>query len=1023
MSNRSQHPIRRATRLIATLTLACAVSAVALLVPRPLAAQMTGRVTGVVTSDQGAPIVGAQVVVEGTTLGASTGADGRYSIGSVPAGTRVIRAQRIGFAPGAQTVTVSDGGTTTADFRLTTIATRLTSEIVVGYTTQTSRDVSDAVSAVTSEEIAAQAVATVEEALRGRVPGVQINASGEPGRPAQVFIRGQNFLSTSTPLYVVDGMYLRQNPNLNPDDIASIAVLKDASAAAQYGAQAANGVIVITTKRGRAGAARWSAFVEQGRVKDQNNYPSTYAILGHAPATPTTVRRCFLRDIGLGTCVMDSTTVNDIFDDPELTPIKNGWRNNLGVQLSGGTDMLRYFASGEHENEIGPFGMPQFEERRFNDAGIKILGDWRRPNALQKTSARANLSLAVSPKLDISMQSGFTKLDLRLPQVDNNVNSFWYNGLVGPGFQGAGPGYTPISSTGAPLRGYANFTPGDIFQFTTTQGVQRFIGSTNADWRPLSWLQARGDVGLDLADRVDQRLQRLAQGPDFSTQRQGGASDARTNIRNFTLNLAGIASWQAIPSIGFKTTVGAQYVNYQLDLAQATGSQLPPGATTPADGTIPGVGSSTVRQKTLGYFVEEAAAIRDRLFLTAAVRTDQNSAFGTNFQRVYYPKGSLSWLVSDESFFPRPEFLDQLRLRASIGASGVQPGPNDAARTFTTTTTNISNVDIAGLRSSQLGNANIKPERSTEFETGFEARLFNRVNFEATYYNKISRDALIDLTIAPSAGTASSNVKTNLGKVRNAGLEGLLNAQVLDRSYLGWDVTLNGSHNSNKLVTLGKDIAGKDIPAIIGNTIREVAGYPLYGYWQRPYTWSDANKDGIIVPSEVTVASDFQFMGYSQPRDEVSVTNGFEILGRKLRINAMFDYKGGYNLLNSEEQFLCQQSNSCPETSAWGVQTWKQARAVAQRFTSVLTQYGYIEPVQFWRFRELSATYSFDERFAQRYLRVSGGSITLGARNLQVWTKYTGVDPEANYSQGDTQSTLLTAGPPSYFTARLNLTF
>jgi hypothetical protein len=153
------------------------------------------------------------------------------------------------------------------------------------------------------------------------------------------------------------------------------------------------------------------------------------------------------------------------------------------------------------------------------------------------------------------------------------------------------------------------------------------------------------------------------------------------------------------------------------------------------------------------------------------------------------------------------------------------------------------------------------------------------------------------------------------------------------------------------------------------------------------------------------------------------VTNGFEVLNRKLRINAMFDYKGGYNLLNSEEQFLCQQSNSCPETSAWGVETWKQARAVAQRFTSVLTQYGYIEPVQFWRFRELSATYTFDDRFAERYLRVRGGSLTVGARNLQVWTKYTGVDPEANYSQGDTQSTLLTAGPPSYFTMRLNLTF
>ncbi len=215
-------------------------------------AQGTERITGRVASDQGVPIAGAQVVVQGTTLGAHTGDDGRYAISSVPLGTHVVRAQRIGYAPQTQTVAVAAGQTTTADFALVAVATTLTTQVVVGYTTQLRRDVSDAVSSVSAEDIEDQMVATIEEGLRGRVPGVQINASGEPGRPAQIIVRGQNFLGNPTPLYVVDGMYLRQNPNLNPADIESMEVLKDASAAAQYGSQAANGVVVIRTKRGRA---------------------------------------------------------------------------------------------------------------------------------------------------------------------------------------------------------------------------------------------------------------------------------------------------------------------------------------------------------------------------------------------------------------------------------------------------------------------------------------------------------------------------------------------------------------------------------------------------------------------------------------------------------------------------------------------------------------------------------------------------------------------------------------------------
>ena len=1006
-------------------------------------ARAQGTITGRVIAQQtNQSLEEVRVIVVGTSVFTTTGADGRYTLRNVPAGTQDVRVLRVGYQEQKKPITVANGQTVMLDFAMAQTVVQLQEVVTTATGEQRRVELGNAVATLNvAKQVQETPVKNIGDLLVAKAPGVQVLPANMTGGGSRVRIRGTSSLSLSNdPIYIIDGIRMTSQPasaqigvggtspsrvsDINPEEIENIEIVKGPSAATLYGTDAANGVIVITTKKGRAGAARWNAFAEQGRIKDRNNYPATYALIGHAPGD-TVVRRCLLAQVAAGSCQVDRYSVLDIFHDPDITPIKNGWRNNFGLQVSGGTDAIRYFTSGEFENEIGPFGMPAFEIRRFAANNVPILGEWKRPNALQKSSARANLGATISPTLDLSVQSGFIKLDQRLPQVDNNVNSFWFNAMTGPGFKGAGPGYTGVGSVGQPLMGYASFTPGDIFQRTVTQGVQRFIGSMNADWRPLVWMQNRADVGLDLTDRVEGLLQRFAQGPDFSTQRQGSASDARTNIRNFTANLGSTATWQAKPWLGLKTTAGVQYVNYELSLEQATGSQLVPGATTPDAGTIPSITSATTRTKTLGLFVEEAGALRDRLFLTAAVRSDQNSAFGTNFQRVYYPKGSVSWLISDEGFFPQMEWMNQLRLRASVGASGVQPGPNDAARFYSASTTSIAGVDVTGVRSASLANPNLKPERAIEAETGFDVRLLrNRANVEVTYYSKVSKDALIDLILGPSAGAAPSTVKRNLGKTKNAGVETMLNSQLLDMRSLGWDLTLSFSHNTNKLVSLGKDpVTGKDNPPIIGNTIREVPGYPLYGYWQTPFTFADKNNDGLIAPDEVTVGKAPVFVGYSQPRDELSITNGVELLDHKLRVTALADYKGGYNLLNSEQQFLCQQSNSCKATSSYAASLWEQARSVAQRDTPVLTQYGYIEPVRFWRLREVSATYAFPERFLQRYARARSGSLTLGARNLHVWTKYTGVDPEANYGQGDTQLTLLTAGPPSYFTLRLNLGF
>ena len=423
-------------------------------------------------------------------------------------------------------------------------------------------------------------------------------------------------------------------------------------------------------------------------------------------------------------------------------------------------------------------------------------------------------------------------------------------------------------------------------------------------------------------------------------------------------------------------------------------------------------------------FVEEAVAISDRLFLTGAVRTDQNSAFGTNFQRVYYPKASLSWIASDESFFPRPRFLNEFRLRAAFGESGVQPGSLDALRYYSPATVNIGGTDQPAVQFNTLGNNDLRPERAREYEGGFDSKLFsNRLSVEATYYSKLTKDALVSNVIPPSAGSGATTVRQNLGSVKNAGVEISLNAQLVDRKSFGWTVGVTGSTNDNKLVTLG---AG--IQPIVGATIRQQPGYPLNGYWQRKIgSYVDADNNGIISLAEIAVDDSSTFVGYSLPRYEMSLSNGFELFNRTIRLNTLFDYKGGNKLLNGTERIRCQNRNNCRGLFDPSASLFEQARVVALRDHPARTQAGFMEDASFVRFRELSITATLPQSLYAR-AGASSASLTFAGRNLHKWTKYTGIDPESNADAGgggtlNAPSDFQTTPPPTFFTVRLNLGF
>ncbi|HKO15552.1 MAG TPA: SusC/RagA family TonB-linked outer membrane protein [Gemmatimonadaceae bacterium] len=1032
-------------------SLASSAFALALLVGSAAAAQAQATIAGRVTAaGTGEPLQEARVILVGTSFFGSTTADGRYTIHNVPAGSHTVRVIRVGYAEQRKPVTVSGAETATLDFVLTQAVVQLEQVVTTATGDQLKTEIGNAVATIDAAKVVETApVSSIQDVLASRTPGVTVTGGSQVGGGSRVRIRGNSSLSLDNdPIYIIDGVRMTSNsgstslftggatPNrandLSPDDIERIEVVKGPSAATLYGTDAANGVVVITTKKGRAGAARWNAWAEGGLLQDNSDYPYNYTIAGHSPGK-TAYRECGMPLVSSGSCIMDSLRVYSPFHDPDATPIGTGHRSKFGANLSGGTDQLKYFVSGEREDEVGVLQLPQFERDRLNAASVPIADNWSRPNDQYRYSWRANLTNAVSPKLDLQFNSSLTHVDTRYATESNATAGIGSQIFGGAGYQDNGL----VSGLGTPKHGYRAWTPGYTFQELNEQRVNRFIASSNANWRPFSWMQNRADVGLDYANRMDLNLDKNGQGPPVnSTYRLGFKEDNRTVLRNFTANLSSTATFNILPTLSSRSTLGAQYVNYLFDQNDAYGGTLGPGTQTPNSAAIQSASEATTISKTLGFFAEETFGFRDRLFVTGAARMDQNSAFGTAFQHVVYPKASVSYVISDESYFPHYSWVDQLRLRAAYGASGRQPGPNDALRYFSGATANLKGVDTPGAIYSAVGNPNLKPERTTEAETGLDAKLFGRASVELTYYSKITKDALIEAIVPPSAGAANS-VFENIGSVKNAGFEGAIFTSLVDRPAFGLDISINGSINDNKLVSLG------DVDEQVHTTWRAVAGYPLFGFWAQPITgWQDKNGDGILTHSdtaslnEVFVGPNEIFRGYSSPRYTGGLMPGIDLFNKHLRITSLFDYKGGYKWYNNTERIRCVSRQNCnglmnaklvdgrvvPQASFE-----EQAMVVATRDDPARTLDGFFQPASFVRWREFTATWNIPNNWTARYLRSRSASLNFAARNLHLWTKYRGIDPEIDRLAGTSGNSpgeeFQTLGIPSYFTFRLTLGF
>jgi TonB-dependent starch-binding outer membrane protein SusC len=976
----------------------------ALAAPAMLHAQ-TGQVTGrIVSAETEQPLVDAQVFVVGTNRSAISNQEGRFTITGVPAGRQQIRVALVGYSQGEETVDVTAAGTATANFRLRTSPVELAAVIVTASgREQRQRELGVSVGTINVQDVELAAINNLSQLLQGRVAGTTVQqTSGTTGTSSRIRIRGANSISLSNaPLVIVDGVRVDNSEaslyygvggatpgrldDISSDDIESIEILKGPAASSMYGTAAANGVIQITTRRGRSGAPEFRFWSELGRTQQrtvfEDNVYAEGTLVGGANVAPANVTGpCTVARLAIGatpapgeigcTGITQIHRFNPLMN-PETTPFRNGTRQTVGGSASGGTDGATFYVSAQREDEDGV----------------------QARNTLVRNRLQANLSGMLGENFTVGANVGYLDSSLQLPQGDNALF-----GLVPMGMSG-----DPRPANVEANQGYLA-DPQFAADWLTFQDINRLTGSVRANYRPLAWLSFNGVAGMDRVDRDE--VNRLPRDNAYSifgsVYTHGFIQRSDMDQLIYTATASTTATRSINPDLVSTTSLGTQYLRERFRHIYTFGASLTPGIETSLAGATADFGANeqNAQNATIAAYAEQQFAWRDRVYANAALRGDRNSAFGTTVSWIWYPSLSASWVVSDEAFFPAADWLSNLRLRAAVGQSGLRPGATAALQSFAAAVTTFAGRDQPAIIINQVGNPELRPERTTEYEVGFEAGLVdNRVGFELTYFNRRSQDALVNRPLPPSLGASAARFE-NLGQVRNSGLELGLSAQAFRTRNIAFSASLTGALFRNELVELGVDAQGEPLPDIIFNRAaqRHREGYALGSYFQpRIIGWEDSGGNGLLRPDDVQMDTIESYLGNPFPRREVSLNTGVS-LWNWAHVSGLLDYKGGHRLLNYTRAYRCE-DQVCADV--YDVNTPLERQAAILAYVEHESYAGLIEDADFVKLREVALTLSAPRTMAQRF-GIGGLSLTVAGRNLRTWTRYTGFDPEVNFQGGTT---------------------
>lgn len=1003
-------------------------------------------VRGQVTDEEGESLPGVNILVKNTTIGTVTDVDGNFRL-TMPDDVRVLVFSSVGF----QTQEVEIGNQTTLDVQLLSDVQSLSEVVVVGYGTQRKSDLTGSISSIKGEDIQKMPVTSLDQALQGRAPGVQITqTSGQPGGGVSVRIRGSNSITAGNePLYVIDGMPIYndnstvnagvtqsdgQNPlaTINPQNIESIEVLKDASATAIYGARGANGVVLITTKQGRLGENRIDFEASFG-LQEVRNKMSMMNAREFAEFANEAYRN------GQVYLVEDQPDPGayGVYTEDQVNSYGEGtnWqdelfrvapRTNYSLSFSGGNENTRYAVSGSYFNQQGTIINSDFKRAmlRVNldqDLTSKIsIGNnivvSRTWSDLAYTGSGFNVGAGPSVVL---AALGFSPI---LPVRDPETGEYTFqNRHVGEGdgdYQPAVPFYNPIA--------YANLA--------TNQNIaNRVLGSIYGEYDVLENLKVRVNLGVDLLSNKQNHF--VPSTISLAAGRQGEA--AVGSVDNMTLTNENIINYRktfgTLHSIDVTGGFSVQKFSQERLSASAEGfSSNAISFHNLSAGAVQNPSVSATRDWTLlSYIARVNYKLADKYLFTLTGRADGSSRFGAGNKFGYFPSGAIAWRVSEESFMQSIPAVSNLKIRSSYGLTGNQELPlYQSLSVLDETRYILDQAPVIGFRPIRIANPDLKWETTRQLDIGVDVGLFEeRLRFTADYYQKKTTDLLLEVFLPTSSGFSSAI--QNIGSTENKGFEFSLEGDILTGE-LTWSAGFNISTNRNVVTNLGEEQkrflnvssfhpASQPVAVLqVGKPLGNFYGWQTDGFLddqaevdaaadQTPVTGSkmipgvprfiDQNSDGVVNEDDRTI------IGNALP----DFIGGFStnLTYKGFDLSALFSYSVGNDILNANRQWLefrnGRHNNThnvvdrwSPEKSAAENESAETGLAINPNAVNPFVVYDrWIEDGSYLRMNNIQLGYNIP---ADK-LGISGirqARIYVSGQNLLTVTNYGGFDPEVN---------------------------
>lgn len=957
-------------------------------------------------------------------LSVTTDSGGRFVLRNVLLGAQSVLIKGLGYQPVTRRIIVEVGHPTTMQIVLTPTATILSGVVTTATGTQRKVEIGNTITTINVDSVMQTApISSLTDLLETRVPGLTVlRTSGVPGAPARIRLRGSSSITrTSDPIVVVDGVpmytslsaaqtnnlangsdatYLAPSPfdQIDPSTIDRIEVLDGPSATAMYGSNAANGVIVITTKRGRVQPLRWTVVADEGIQDVPGQYPDAVFRFGWDPSGLGT-GFCPRADL---TCAVDSVVHFQALNDPRYTVLGRGSDQRMSVGMSGGTTSLTYNLTGTASSTDGYLDLPQIEVTRYRTFQGSDPPDWmQHPDQYKTLAGTGTIQTNLTTDLSATIMSSLYKGNQRQSSLQSALSTLLVT-YVDPGNLQQAPlvndYYTEVTSDNLTSNNTISFS-GRLGWFRQFQAQAGVITNLATDEQ----LTPRGLLP-DLDSTGAYRLGRL------TTVTRSMMANSGLDVQKLRLNLA----------FGFDATIGnSTQTNQQTD-------NVPIGISRPTnfvdvDG-LPGPNSqSTNAITTYGMFLEPRLALTPRLFFNTAIRFDNNSGSGSNATWQKFPKVNASWLLGEEPFFHAVPVVSTLRVHAAYGVAGVQPQPSDRLRLLQLQTINgelPSTVTIAtvpvgpnDLSLLSLGNTKLRPERAIESEEGIDLGIWNdRLQISVTGSQGLRDDALISVPLASSLGVparlqSGGDVTLNVGAIRKSSLETTLDARLLEARPLQWTAHIMTSRNRNIVTRLAPQVAlltGVD-GVRSGVQERIVPGYPLFGDWARPIVGIvDADHNGIVTPEEIRYGDSVVFLGRQEPDYTMTVANDLSFLGGVSAHVTVF-YQHGVTQFNTTGGVLSAKCAGISVTAAQscsviggdepGASLSEQAAYLAAR--TDMTPVGMVQVVNTLRLQSLSVNYAVPSRVTRRF-NVHSMLLSLQGSNLWLKTNYRGKDPDVN---------------------------